>query len=85
MKNKKKILLYGGKSTVFIVSEMLKDKKERPKYIYDEYIKNLEFKSQPSSQIKKRPKFVCKKLYPFFYLHRYDGWKVEKFFIKSIY
>ena len=27
MKNKKKILLYGGKSTALIVSEMLKDKK----------------------------------------------------------
>ena len=54
MKNKKKILLYGGKSTALIVSEMLKDKKERPKYIYDEYIKNLEFKSSANFSNKKK-------------------------------
>ena len=54
MKNKKKILLYGGKSTALIVSEMLKDDKERPKYIYDEYIKNPEFKSSAKFSNKKK-------------------------------
>ena len=35
---KNKILLYGGKSTALIVCEMLKEKKAKPSFIYDEYI-----------------------------------------------
>jgi len=40
---KKKILLYGGMSTAFIVQEMLKDDNIKTEYIFDEYIKKLHF------------------------------------------
>ena len=45
LKKNSKILLYGGKSTALIVSEMLKDNGINPKYIFDQYIKKLPFKS----------------------------------------
>jgi len=40
---KKKILLYGGMSTAFIVNEMLKENGERVYYIFDEYIDKPHF------------------------------------------
>ncbi len=54
MKYKKKILLYGGKSTALIVSDMLKENGEHPKYIFDEYIKGPEFKTKASFSNKKK-------------------------------
>ena len=45
---------------------MLKDKKERPKYIYDEYIKILNLNLQLSSQIKKDLKLFIKNSTHFF-------------------
>lgn len=43
---KKKILLYGGMSTAFIVQEMLKDDNIKTEYIFDEYIKKLHFQTK---------------------------------------
>jgi sugar O-acyltransferase (sialic acid O-acetyltransferase NeuD family) len=43
---KKKILLYGGMSTAFIVQEMLKDENIKIDYIFDEYIKKLHFQTK---------------------------------------
>ena len=40
---KKKILLYGGMSTAFIVQEMLKENRQKVNYIFDEYIKRPHF------------------------------------------
>jgi acetyltransferase-like isoleucine patch superfamily enzyme len=40
-----RILLYGGKSTALIVYEMLKEKKIRTSFVYDEYLKGPYFKS----------------------------------------
>ena len=40
---KKKILLYGGMSTAFIVQEMLRDDNIKTNYIFDEYIKKPHF------------------------------------------
>ena len=40
MKNTK-ILLYGGKSTAFIVYEMLKDENKKVNFIFDHFLKNL--------------------------------------------
>ena len=34
-----KILLYGGKSTAYIVNSMLKNTKLEPSYIFDQYLK----------------------------------------------
>ena len=65
MKNKK-ILLYGGKSTALIVNDMLKENGEYPKYIFDEYITNPQFKTRAKFSCKKRPKFVCKNSTHFF-------------------
>ena len=54
MKNKKKILLYGGKSTALIVNDMLKENGEYPKYIFDEYITNPQFKTRAKFSYKKK-------------------------------
>jgi sugar O-acyltransferase (sialic acid O-acetyltransferase NeuD family) len=43
---KKKILLYGGMSTAFIVQEMLKDDNIKTDYIFDECIKKLHFQTK---------------------------------------
>ena len=41
-----KILLYGGKSTAYIVNSMLKDTKVEPSYIFDQYLKEPFFSSK---------------------------------------
>ena len=62
LKKNSKILLYGGKSTALIVSEMLKDNGINPKYIFDQYIKKLPFKSNAkfSNNKKDLEKFIEK-------------------------
>ena len=62
LKKNSKILLYGGKSTALIVNEMLKDIGINPKYIFDEYIKKLTFKSTAkfSNNKKDLKKFIEK-------------------------
>ena len=54
MKLKKKILLYGGKSTALIVSDMLKEIGENPKFVFDEYINKIEFKTKAKFSNKKK-------------------------------
>ena len=41
---KKKIFLYGGKSTSFLVHELLKEDKKKVSYIFDRYLKKPHFK-----------------------------------------
>ena len=48
-----KILLYGGKSTAYIVNSMLKNTKLEPSYIFDQYLKEPFFHLRQNSQIKK--------------------------------
>jgi len=62
LKKNSKIILYGGKSTALIVSEMLKDIGINPKYIFDQYIKKLPFKSTAkfSNNKKDLEKFIDK-------------------------
>ena len=43
---KNKIFLYGGKSTAYIVYQMLKDKKKKANYIFDQYLKKPFFSSK---------------------------------------
>jgi acetyltransferase EpsM len=54
MKNKKKILLYGGKSTALIVQDMLNEIGEYPKYIFDEYLKYPDFQTKAKFSNKKK-------------------------------
>ena len=42
---KKNILLYGSKSTAFIIYEMLREEKKFPKYIFEKFSKKPYFKS----------------------------------------
>jgi sugar O-acyltransferase (sialic acid O-acetyltransferase NeuD family) len=51
---KKKILIYGGKSTAFIVFEMLKEKKIKIKFIFDEYLNKPFFFSTAKFSNKKK-------------------------------
>ena len=48
-----KVLLYGGKSTALIVTEMLKEKKIPVKFIYDRYLKKPFFKTNANFSNKK--------------------------------
>ena len=62
LKKNSKILLYGGKSTALIVNEMLNDIGIKPKYIFDEYIKKISFKTKATFSNKKKDlnKFIEK-------------------------
>ena len=70
-----KILLYGGKSTALIVSEMLKEKKRNVSFIYDEYQKNLHFKTNAKFSNKREDfkDFIKKSKYYFICIGMYDG------------
>ena len=48
-----KILLYGGKSTAYIVNSMLKNTKLEPSYIFDQYLKEPFFSSKAKFSNKK--------------------------------
>ena len=41
---KKKIFLYGGKSTAYLVHELLKEDKKKVNFIFDKYVKKIHFK-----------------------------------------
>ena len=75
MKNKKNILLYGGKSTALIVSDMLKERRESAKFIFDEYINKLKFKSNAKFSNKKKDLnlFVKKSTHFFICIGMMDG------------
>ena len=51
---KKNILLYGGRSTALIVSDMLNDIKLKPSFIFDEYIEKLDFNTKAIFSNKKK-------------------------------
>ena len=85
---KKKILLYGGKSTALIVSEMLKEKKTKPSFIYDEYLNKTHFKTNGVfSNDKKDLKKFIKDSHDFFVcIGMMDGFLrdyISKFFINK--
>ena len=67
MKNKK-ILLYGGKSTAFIVYQMLRQKNKKVDYIFDEFINKTHFQCSAkfSNNKKKDFEFFIKKSKYFF-------------------
>ena len=65
---KKKILIYGGKSTAFIVSEMLKDKKIKIKFIFDEYLKKPYFVSTAKFSNKKKDLINFMKMSNYFFV-----------------
>lgn len=52
--NKNSILLYGGKSTSFIISEMIDKKKYELKFIFDPFLKKSEFQTKAFFSYKKK-------------------------------
>ena len=54
LKKNSKVLLYGGKSTALIVNEMLSDIGIKPKFIFDQYIRNKQFKTKALFSNKKK-------------------------------
>ncbi len=85
---KKKILLYGGKSTAYIIHDMLKEKKITPTFIFDEYIEKPYFKSNCKFSNKKTDLkiFVQKSNHFFVCIGMMDGMLrdyVSNFFIKK--
>ena len=85
---KKKILLYGGKSTAYIIHDMLKEKKITPTFIFDEYIEKPYFKSNCkfSNKTTDLKIFVQKSNHFFVCIGMMDGMLrdyVSNFFIKK--
>ena len=85
---KNKILLYGGKSTALIVCEMLKEKKTKPSFIYDEYISKPYFRINCVFSNKKKDlkKFIKDRRDFFVCIGMMDGFLrdyISKFFINK--
>ena len=75
-KKPSKILLYGGKSTALIVTEMLKEKKIPVNFIYDSYLKKPFFKTSAKFSNKKEillNEFIKKSNFFFVCIGMYDG------------
>jgi len=72
---KNKILLYGGKSTAYIVYQMLQEKRINASYIFDYYLKKPFFSSKAVFSNKKNDlkKFVKKSSYFFVCIGMLDG------------
>ena len=72
---KKKILLYGGKSTSLIVYNMLLDEKKKISCIFDEYLNKTHFSHKASFSNKKKDLkiFIKKCDYFFVCIGMYDG------------
>ena len=85
MKKNKKIFLYGGKSTSYLVQEILLEKKKNVHYIFDKFIKKLHFKSNAKFSNKKSDlnKFLNDSEYFFVCIGMMDG-KLRDFISKSI-
>lgn len=71
----RKILLYGGRSTAFIVQEMLKEKKIKTYAIFDEYIDKIHFQSKALFSNKKKDlkKFISNSSHFFVAIGMLDG------------
>ncbi|NMN67069.1 sugar O-acyltransferase (sialic acid O-acetyltransferase NeuD family) [Candidatus Pelagibacter ubique] len=50
----KSIIIYGGKSTSFIITEMIDKKKYKVKFIFDPFMKNVEFETKAIFSNKKK-------------------------------
>lgn len=72
---KKKILLYGGKSTALIANDMLNDNGDHVKFIFDEYVKKLNFKTGANFSNKKKDLniFIKKSTHFFVCIGMMDG------------
>lgn len=84
----KKIILYGGLSTSFIVHENLVEQKKKISFIFDEYIKKLNFQTKASFSNKKKDLklFLEEAGYFFVCIGMYDGYLrnyISKLFIKK--
>ena len=75
MKKNKKIFLYGGKSTAYLVQELLLEKKKKTHYIFDKFVKNLHFltKAEFSNKKKDLSIFVNNSEYFFVCIGMMDG------------
>lgn len=91
--SKNKILLYGSKSTAFIIYEMLKELKKSPKYIFDPLSRKPNFSHNLifSNKIYDFKKFISKSKYFSVCIAREDGYarymiskKMEKLKLKPI-
>ena len=91
--SKKNILLYGSKSTAFIIYEMLKELKKSPKYMFDPLSSKPFFKSNLvfSNKVKDFEMFLKKSKYFSVCIAREDGFaryniskKLEKLNLKPI-
>ena len=90
---KKKILLYGGMSTAFIVQEMLSENNQKVNFIFDEYIKKLHFKTNASffNEKKKLKELIKNSTHFFVCIGMYGGIlrvniskKLKKFGLKNL-
>tara|TARA_B100001250_G_scaffold402042_1_gene414663 strand:- start:684 stop:1379 length:696 start_codon:yes stop_codon:yes gene_type:complete len=91
--SRKNILLYGSKSTAFIIYEMLKEVKKTPKYMFDPLSAKPFFKSDLifSNKVKDLKMFVKKSKYFSVCIAREDGFarysvskKLEKLGLKPL-
>ncbi len=82
---KNKILLYGGKSTSYLVHELLKERKKKVDYIFDKYLKKVHFKfnGEFSNKPKDFDKFVMNSKYFFVCIGMMDG-KLRDFISKKL-
>ena len=65
--SKKKILLYGGLSTSFIVHENLIEQNKKINFIFDEYIKKINFQTKAKFSNKKKDLKLFLKKADFFF------------------
>jgi sugar O-acyltransferase (sialic acid O-acetyltransferase NeuD family) len=89
-----KIFLYGGKSTAFLVQEILKEKKRKISYIFDKYIKEKpHFKTEAIFSNKKEDLLLFLKNSKYFFvcigmmdgkLRYYISKKIQEYKIKEL-
>ena len=70
------ILLYGSKSTAYIIYEILKENKKKPKYLFDPFLKKIPFKNNLifSSSVEVFKKFIKNSKYFAVCIAREDGY-----------
>ena len=75
MKKNNKIFLYGGKSTAYLVQEILLEKKKKTSYIFDKYLKKIHFETKAKFSNRKEDliKFLNDSQYFFICIGMVDG------------
>ena len=75
MKKNNKIFLYGGKSTAYLVQEILLEKKKKTSYIFDKYLKKIHFETKAKFSNRKKDliKFLNDSQYFFICIGMVDG------------